>query len=496
MKLGRSILAIAAVFMVVGLVLGLVISSKLGIESNGHADDAPMAVKSAGGPSEQSVNVLAEYSRALVDVVSTVTPSVVNISTSRTVVRRGAGPGGPGGPFNDPFLRRFFGDEFFRQFQEPREEQSNSLGSGVIVDGGYIITNNHVIKDADKITVTLSDKREFEGKVIGTDPKTDIAVIKIETNGLPSIKWGDSDTLRVGEVVIAVGSPYGLNQTVTTGIVSAKGRANVRIADYEDFIQTDAAINPGNSGGPLVNIKGELVGINTAIFSTSGGYQGIGFSIPSNMVHVIMESLIKYKKVVRGWLGVSIQSIDKELAKQFDLKEEAGALVSDVAADSPADKAGLKRGDIIIEYDGKKVADSLTLRNMVAATVPDTKVDVIVIREGKRKTIGVKIGELPSDAVASAGEYNNALSGIAVQDLTPEIRKKLNINKRVTGVIVTDAPEGTSLKRGDVILEVNRQPVEDAEGYDQLASQIGAGEDVLLLIYRDGGIFFMTLGGE
>jgi len=444
MKLGRSILAIAAVFMVVGLVLGLVLSSKLGIESNGHADNAPMAVRTATAPSEQSVNVLADYSRALVDVVSTVTPSVVNISTSRTVVKRA--PAGPGGPFNDPFFRRFFGDDFMRQFQEPREEQSNSLGSGVIVDGGYIITNNHVIKDADKITVTLSDKREFEGTVVGSDPKTDIAVIKIEAKDLPAIKWGDSDGLKVGEVVIAVGSPYGLNQTVTTGIVSAKGRANVRIADYEDFIQTDAAINPGNSGGPLVNIRGELVGINTAIFSTSGGYQGIGFSIPSNMVHVIMESLIKYKKVVRGWLGVSIQSINKELAKQFDLKEEAGALVSDVAADSPADKGGMKRGDIIIEYDGKKVEDSVSLRNMVAATAPGTKADVVVLRDGKKKTLTVKIGELPSDSVASAGEYNNALSGIAVQDLTPEIRKKLNINKRVTGVIVTDATDESGLR--------------------------------------------------
>jgi len=270
-------------------------------------------------------------------------PTVVNISTTRVVKSPGGEPLTPF--FNDPFFKDFFGDEFFRQFRIPKERREQSLGSGVIVtQDGYIVTNNHVIEKATEIKVVLSDKKEFKGKVIGVDPKTDIAVIKIDSKELPTIPWGDSDKLQVGEYVLAVGNPFGLTNTVTMGIISAVGRANVGVAEYEDFIQTDAAINPGNSGGALVNIKGELIGINTAIFSRSGGYQGIGFAVPANMVKTVMESLVKEGKVIRGWLGVSIQDITPDLAKQFGIKDLKGALVGDVVEGSPAHKAGIKRG--------------------------------------------------------------------------------------------------------------------------------------------------------
>ena len=478
----KRIIAVASLFLVVGLIFGLLISSNFDIQTNGYTERPAV-------PSSKAVNALQAFSEALVDVVSAVRPTVVNISTTTTVTRQGHG----GGPI-DPFFRKFFGDDFLRQFENPRQEQRSSLGSGVIVSTeGYILTNNHVVRDADTITVTLSDKREFEGTLVGTDPKTDIAVIKIDADDLHAIGWGSSDDLRVGELVIAVGSPYGLQQTVTSGIVSAKGRANVRIADYEDFIQTDAAINPGNSGGPLINIRGELVGINTAIFSTSGGYQGIGFSIPSNMVQVVMDSLIKHGKVVRGWLGVTIQPVTQELAEQFKLKDAYGAIVSDVVEDSPADKAGFRRGDVIVEYEGRKVADSTALRNMVAATAPDTKISFKLSRNGKMIKITVEIGELSPENVASAGDYDNVLRDVQVQALTPEIKKSLGISPRVNGVVVTDAPEDTGLQRADVILEVNRQGVDTIEQYNKVVGQIPEDSDILLLVYRKGGAFYLTL---
>ncbi|RME62864.1 MAG: DegQ family serine endoprotease, partial [Nitrospirae bacterium] len=364
---------------------------------------------------------------------------------------------------------------FFDSFK--RKYKTSSLGSGVIVsEDGYILTNNHVIKDADEILVKLVDKREFKGKVIGSDPKTDLAVVKIDAKGLPAIKIGNSDELKVGEVVLAVGNPFGLSHTITMGIVSAVGRSNVGVADYEDFIQTDAAINPGNSGGALVNIRGELIGINTAIFSTSGGYMGIGFAIPSNMARSVMQSIIKYGKVIRGWLGVTIQDLTKELAEEFKVKGQKGALVTDVVKDSPADKAGLKKGDVIVEFQGKEVRDVRHLRNMVAETPPGTEATLKIIRKGKEKTLTVTIGEFPEEMAALRGEHiTNALKGVSIQNLTPEIREQLDIPERVKGVVVTsvepDSPAYGKLLRGDVIEEINGEKVENIKDYERAISK-------------------------
>jgi serine protease Do len=447
--------------------------------------------------SEEAIDFLTKTGQAMAEIVEAVKPAVVNISTIKTERLMGS----PFSPFfEDPFFRRFFGDRF-RYYETPRERKSISLGSGVIVSpDGYILTNNHVIKNADKIKVVLSDKTEYVGRVIGSDPKTDLSVIKIDAHDLPTIKLGDSDKLRVGELVLAIGNPYGLNQTITMGIVSAVGRANVGIADYEDFIQTDAAINPGNSGGALVNVRGELVGINTAIFSTTGGYQGIGFAIPSNMAKVVMTSLIEKGKVVRGWLGVSIQAITPELAEQFGLEKDYGTLVADVIENSPAEEAGLMRGDVIIEFNGKQVDEPYHLRNMVANTPPGTEVEIKVIREGEIETLTVIIGELPTDTLKTPAELKNVLKGISVQNLTPDIYRQLNLPEKIRGVVVTDiesgSPAETSLMPGDVILEINRKAISNIEDYENIVSKIKPDEDVLLLVFRRGSTIFITISPE
>lgn len=448
------------------------------------------------GISEQSVELLTRTGRAMAEISGAVKPAIVNISTTRTVKIQGGMD-----VFDDPFFRQFFGDNFNRQRQQPRERKSAGLGSGVIVSSdGYIVTNFHVVKDADEIKVTLSDRKEFKGKVVGSDPKTEISIVKIDAVGLPTIAWGDSARLEVGEIVLAVGSPYGLNQTVTMGIVSAIGRANVGIADYEDFIQTDAAINPGNSGGALVNVKGELVGINTAIYSTSGGYQGIGFAIPSNMIKSIMDSLVNKGKVVRGWLGVSIQKITAELSRQFSGKADSGVLVSDTTENGPADRAGIKRGDIITEYDGRKVEEPYQIRNMVANNTPGEEHKIKVMREGKPITLIVVIGELPVDMQGDPGDYQNVFRGIGVQEITPELVKNMNIPGRIKGVIVTDVEENSPasgiLTQGDVIQEINRKRISTMKEYQDIASKIKKDEDVLILIFRNGSSVFVALSSK
>ena len=468
------------------LLLGLICSFTCGAYSYTYAGD----VKISG----QSADILSKIGEATAEIVEAVRPTVVNISTMRTVTM----PGSHSPLLDDPFFRRFFGD----QFKAPKERKSANLGSGVIVDSkGYILTANHVIQGADEIKVTLSDKREFKGKIVGNDAMTDVGIIKIDAENLPAIKWGDSEKLKVGETVLAIGSPYGLSQTVTMGIVSAVGRANVGIADYEDFIQTDAAINPGNSGGALVNVRGELVGINTAIFSTSGGYQGIGFAVPTSMAKSVMDSLISKGKVVRGWFGMTIQLLTPELAQQFGLKEESGVLVGDVVEGGPAEKGGIQRGDVIVEFEGKKIGEPNQLRNMVANTLPGKEVTLKIIRENKTQVKKVTISELPADMQKpSKGEYNNLLNGVYVQDISPEISARLNLPKRIKGVVVTDvdeeSPAAMVLMRGDVIQEINRQKITGVKEYEKIVSKITTESDILLLVFRGGSSIFITLSGK
>ncbi|HTZ18782.1 MAG TPA: DegQ family serine endoprotease [Dissulfurispiraceae bacterium] len=488
MTLRKKSLSFRLTLAIVGIFIGLGMWAACNIFSVAAAEEPRI--------SPEAVEILSKTGHAMAEVVAAVKPAVVNISSTRTIKSQGMSH-----PFfNDPMFRRFFGEEF-GGMEKPREYKQASLGSGVIVHtNGYILTNNHVVKDADEIKIKLSDKREFKGKVIGTDPKTDIAVIKIDAADLPVMKMGDSDKMMVGETVIAIGNPFGLSQTVTSGIVSATGRADVGITDYEDFIQTDAAINPGNSGGALVNVRGELIGINTAIFSTSGGYQGVGFAVPSNMANVVMESLVKNGKVVRGWLGVSIQPITPELAKQFGIKDDKGALIGDVVEEGPAEKAGLQRGDVIVEYDGKVVSDPTALRNMVAKTSPEKEVTVKVLREGKYQDLVVVIAELPVTLQKTAKEFDNLLKGVKVQDITPEMRTKLNIPNRATGVLITGIDEGSpsagTLNQGDLIIEINRKRIGSMKDYDAVVSQIKPDEDILLVIFRNGSAVYVTLSAR
>ncbi len=475
----------AAFHGVLALVLAILLAA--GFSTAGFASAKEKAV------SRESAQLLGKLSDALAEVADVARPAVVNISTT-SIVTMEENPFGD--MFNDPFFRRFFGDQF--DHGQKRKYKSSALGSGVIVsENGYILTNNHVVKGAEEIKVILYDKREFKGKVVGTDPRTDLAVIKINAKGLPTIKVGESGKLKTGDIVLAIGNPFGLNQTITMGIVSAVGRSNIGLADFEDFIQTDAPINPGNSGGALVNTNGELVGINTAIFSTSGGYMGIGFAIPSDMAKTVMDSIIKHGRVIRGWMGVSIQNLTPELAKSLGIKETEGALIAGVEKGSPADKAGLKRGDLIVELAGKKVTDSTGLRNMVSATAPGTKIECKIIREGKEQTITMTLGEFKETKVVKKTEYNNVLKGVTVQELTPSLRDKLDLPENLNGVVITgissDSPAQGILQPNDVIQEVNRHAIQNAQDYDQAVSKIGENDTVLLLIYRNGGSVYLTM---
>lgn len=439
---------------------------------------------------------IVDTSRAFSEIAAAVSPSVVNISTTK-VIKRDANP-----QFDDQFFDLF---NPFREFKAPKKWKEQSLGSGVIAsEDGYIITNNHVIEQAEEIRVTLLDKRSFKARLIGADPKTDIAVVKVDAKDLPSVQWGDSDKLQVGEFVLAIGNPFGLSHTVTMGIISAVGRANVGIADYEDFIQTDAAINPGNSGGPLVNIKGELIGINTAIFSRTGSYQGIGFAVPSNMVRLVMGQLEAKGKVTRGWLGVTIQELTPELSQKFGLKQSKGALVGDISKGSPAEKSGMKRGDIITEYNGKKVKDVGNLRNMVAQSKIGTEVPVTILRSDKEYTMKVLIAELPRELAESSqrsapGEQTpEGLTGLNVMELSKEVARQLGLGKEEKGVVVIrvdpgSAAEEAGLRKGDVIQEVNRKRVERLDDYNNITSGLQPGDTILLFVNRGGKKFYVTL---
>ncbi len=434
----RSSFRVSGLLLAGGVLLGVVLASEMGWLPTGHAVPVPRPVKPV--PAAVPPAAVAGDEQGFVQIAKTVKPAVVNIFATRS----SRGSEGPHGAVpDDPFFHRFFGDEWFRRFEAPRTHKERSLGSGVIVQSdGLIITNNHVVNEADEIKVFLSDKREFKAKLIGTDSKTDLAVVKIDADGLQTVRWADSDRLEVGELVLAVGNLFGLNQTVTMGIVSAVGRASMGIAEYEDFIQTDAAINPGNSGGPLVNVRGEVVGINTAIFSRSGGNMGIGFAVPSNLAHSVLEQLVRGGRVVRGWLGVSIQELSPELAAQFGLESTAGVLVSDVVEDSPAKKAGFERGDVVVEYDGKAVENLTQLRNAVAQTPIGKRVTVKLIRDKTPKSVEVTIAEQPRTVAqngsdrAQPGTPAGLLSDRDVHEPTEEVATRYGLKTGSHGVVV------------------------------------------------------------
>jgi serine protease Do len=427
---------------------------------------------------------------SIADITERVLPSVVNISMTKVTKMSGQG--------QLPFMP-FFGNQ--GQGEDRREQ---GMGSGVIVSkDGYVLTNNHVVADAQEIKVTTSDRHNYDATIVGTDPKSDLAVIKIkgDVSNLKPVEFGDSGRLRLGDIVLAIGNPFGVGQTVTMGIVSAKGRSDLGIETYEDFIQTDAAINPGNSGGALINGEGKLVGINTAILSRSGGYQGIGFAIPSNMVSPIMDSLRKSGKVVRGWLGVAIQDVDQELADAMKLPQASGILLSDVKPGTPAAKAGLIRGDVVLKVDGKVVDTSGQFRNMIAASGARHTVHLDLVRDGKAVGADVALGEMPeSDAAAAAGPSSaqgGALDGIVLENLSPQTRSAFEIDDSVKqGVVITRLdPQSNAaragLRPGDVVLEVNRTRVDTPQHFQELYSK--SKNRVLLLVNRHGSTTFIVI---
>jgi serine protease Do len=436
-------------------------------------------------------------------VVKKVAPGVVKVFTT-TKVHNTSYNNMPGNM--DDLFRRFFGDQF--QGRMPRRNmmpmpRQEGIGSGVVATkDGYILTNNHVVDGADEVKVALQDGREFTAKVIGRDPKTDIAVIKIEAKDLPAVPMADSEKVEVGDVVLAIGNPFGIGQTVTTGIVSATGRAGAVGLDYEDFIQTDAAINPGNSGGALVDAEGRLIGINTAILSRSGGNQGIGFAIPVNLARDVMESLIKDGHVTRGYLGVIIQDVTPALAKEFKLKEAHGALVGDVTAKSPAEKAGIENGDLILEFNGKKVTDSRHLKLEVARVQPGESVPVKILRDGSTKTLDVTVKEMPgTEHLAKNDSHKDddtgTLNGVSVADLDSAARQQFDLPSNVKGVVITEVDPNSAaaeagLKPGDVIQEINRKPVRTAEEAVKMTEK-ATDKTTLLRVWREGGSRYVAV---
>jgi serine protease Do len=440
------------------------------------------------------------FEAGLTPVVERVVPAVVNISSEKIVRSPDVGPAAPF--FFDPFFREFFGDESPRGYNQPRERREQSLGSGVILTAdGYLLTNNHVVESAAEIRVSLADKRELKAKIVGADPRTDIAVLKVDEKNLPVLPIADSSQVKTGQFVLAVGNPFGLNQTVTMGIVSAIGRGNLSIVDYEDFIQTDAPINPGNSGGALVDIRGALIGINTAILSRSGGNQGIGFAVPINMARDVMDRLIKDGKVIRGWLGVVIQPVTPAIARAMGLDKPRGALIGDVSPGSPAEKAGLRRGDIVLAFNGQAIAETRELSLKVAMQAPGSSARLEVHRDGRVIEVPVVLGEQPSEGRASLPgrepEAEPVLEGVAVTELTPQLRRQLGLPPGVVGVAVSAVRPGTpaaeaGLRRGDVIQEVNRRAVASVAEFERAIRQAGR-DAVLLLVNREGNTLFLVV---
>ena len=450
---------------------------------------------------ETSPVTLGNFANGFSSVLKPALPAVVNIHSSKVVKQRGNGMG----PFqNDPFFQQFFGDQFGQGQAQPRSQREESLGSGVIVTSdGTIVTNNHVIDGASDIKVQLSDKREFTAKLVGTDPKTDVAVLKINATGLPTLPIGDSSKIQVGDMVFAIGDPFGIGETATMGIVSATGRGGLGIERYEDFIQTDAAINPGNSGGAMIDLRGNLVGINTAIVSgQGGGNQGIGFAIPINMAHGVMEQIETHGKVVRAYLGIHPETLTPTLARAFGLSDSNGVLVGDVLPDTPAAKAGLKKGDVILKLNGQPVesAEDLTLR--ISQSAPGSSANIQFSRDGHTQNVDVKLMELDEKAEnvrggGNEGEDSGAgLEGVNVQALTPEIAQQLNLSSGTRGVVVTSVDPSSAaaeagVQRGMVVQEVNHKPVNSIDEYKRALA--GSHGTVLLLVNYSGVTSYIAI---
>jgi serine protease Do len=491
--------------------LGVFLTSSLGLTGFflTTVDSPGAALAAVNAPAAQAESPIVSPA-GFTEVAKAVKPAIVNITPSKIERTRGSKPTlSPEDFFGFPWPRQFEhrrhrGDRGDRGDQGEMEPRHGGMGSGVIISpDGYILTNNHVVEGGKEFTIALPDKREFKGSRIGSDPKSDLAVLKIDAQDLPYVRWGDSSKLQVGEYVLAVGNPFGLNSTVTLGIVSALGRGRMGITQYEDFIQTDAAINPGNSGGALVNTRGELVGINTAIFSHSGGNQGIGFAVPTSMVKPVYDSLVKTGKVVRGYLGVRIQDLTADLAKSFGLKQSAsGVIVSDVSEDSPAESAGLRSGDVVVGYQGTPVEDSAALQRLVSATAVGTTVKMTVMREGKELQVLVKIAEQPDTvkvARAAQDATEHALTGVEVASINDRTAHEFGLApKKSSGVVVVDVEPGSPADRagvaqGDVIREINRRPVRSTTDYEKITTELKKDQDVLLLIHRQGASLFLSV---
>lgn len=497
----RSVFILA--MLVFGFIGGLIVASNLGWTPAiiGQAKMKNAAPSTMPPTARAFADQLSDLFESASDKVS---PSVVPIFSEQEVK-----VSSPFGSPEDPF-RDFFGDDFFKHFfgQVPQGDQKQTvhgLGSGVIVSSdGYILTNNHVVNGADKLTVVMPDQKKYSAKVVGTDPQTDVAVIKIDAKDLLAVNLGNSDDVKVGQWVIAVGNPFQLLHTVTAGIISAKGRSNVGLADYEDFIQTDASINPGNSGGALADLDGNVIGINTAISSPSGGNVGIGFAIPINMARNVMDELIKKGKISRGYLALLPQDIDENLVKAMKLKSTEGALVGDVTPDGPADKAGIKSGDVIIAFNGKQVKNSTDLRNLVAAAEPGSAAKITLVRDGREMNITVTLGERPRgrggrepQEEVRPEEQSSKKLGLSIQTLTPDIAQQLSYQND-HGVVVTDVASGSpaedaELQQGDLIKEVNRVAVRTVQDFDRAIRHLGSGDSIALRVRRGQNTFYAAI---
>lgn len=483
-----------------GFIGGLIIASNLEL--------TPLVTSQDKAKTDEGRAFADQLSGLFENAADKVGPAVVPIFSEQQVAQTN-----PFGSAEDPF-REFFGDDFFKRFFGAPPPQDGKvpkqvvrgLGSGVIVSqDGYILTNNHVVENAEKLTVVLSDKKKYTAKTVGTDPQTDVAVIKIETGNLPAANLGNSDEVKVGQWVIAVGNPFQLLHTVTSGIISAKGRSNVGLSDYEDFIQTDASINPGNSGGALADLDGNIIGINTAISSPSGGSVGIGFAIPINMARRVMDELIRKGKISRGYLGLQPQDVTDDLAKAMKLKSTEGALVGDVTASGPADKAGIKSGDIITAFNGKPVPDATELRNMVAQADPGSAAKVTLRREGKEMQVTVMLGERPrgrggreAEPEEPTDEQTSQKLGMAIQTLTPDIAKQLGYSANEAGVVIAEvasggAAEDAGLQQGDVIKEVNRAAVRNVHDFNRAIRGEKSGDNIALRVRRGQSAFYAAV---